>query len=192
MPRGFADHSVQRRVAADRSVWAGAAFVVEALILLAFLAGCLAVFMQLFGDATERGRQNVQLEAAVELASNRAEQFAASPLAGMESSAGDGRLEQAAGAAGGAGGAADAAAADGDLVVTCDVTPEDLPAGVLYHAVIGVWDGDELVYELATARYVSGAAAGDGDAAGAGGAGGPEGAGSAGNAGGAMGGGSNG
>ena len=55
------------RVRKERAVWPGAAFVVEALILLVFLAGCLAVFMQLFGDANETGRQNVQLEEAVDL-----------------------------------------------------------------------------------------------------------------------------
>lgn len=147
MPQGFADHSVRRRSAADRAVWPGAAFVVEALILLVFLAGCLAVFMQLFGDADERGRQNVRLERAVELASNRAERFAADPLggAGVAEEAGDG------------------------LVVMCDVAPEELGAGVLYRAEIDVRDGDEVVYAVATARYVAGAAGAQG--AGAAGAG---------------------
>lgn len=148
MPRGFADHSVRRRSAADRAVWPGAAFVVEALILLVFLAGCLAVFMQLFGDADQMGRQNVRLERAVELASNRAECFAADPL----------------------GGAGAAEEAEGDLVVTCDVEPEELGAGVLYRAEIDVRDGDEVVYEVATARYVAGAGAADAQGAQGGGA----------------------
>lgn len=153
MVEGFsADRSGRRRGAADRAVWPGAAFVVEALILLVFLAACLAVFMQLFGDANETGRQNVRLERAVEAASNRAERFAADPLAGMEDSAGAGRLESTVGEG------------DDALTVTCDVTPEGLPAGVLYRAEIGVWDGDELVYDLTTARYVAGASAGAGDA----------------------------
>lgn len=163
MIEGFsADRSGRRRGAADRAVWPGAAFVVEALILLVFLAACLAVFMQLFGDANETGRQNVRLERAVEAASNRAERFAADPLAGMEDSAGAGRLESTVGEG------------DDALTVTCDVTPEGLPAGVLYRAEIGVWDGDELVYDLTTARYVAGAgdaaAADDASAAGAAGA----------------------
>ena len=144
MTEGFsADRARRRRGAADRAVWPGAAFVVEALILLVFLAACLAVFMQLFGDANETGRQNVRLERAVEAASNRAERFAADPLAGMADSSGAGLLET------------EVDTPEGTLVVTCDVTPEPLEAGVLYRAEIGVWDGDELVYDLATARYVA-------------------------------------
>ncbi len=158
MPRGFADHSVRRRTSSDRAVWAGAAFVVEALILLAFLAGCLAVFMQLFGDASETGRQNVRLERAVEAASNRAEQFAANPLAGDVTP--------------GEGGAYVSRDDAGDgLVVECSIVPEPLEAGMLYRATIVVTDGGEAVYDLATARYVpasDGASAGSAPGANAG------------------------
>ena len=145
MPRGFADRSMRRRTAADRAVWPGAAFVVEALILLVFLAGCLAVFMQLFGDANETWRQNVQLEEAVELASNRAERFAADPLAGM-------------GEPGEGGAYASADETDDGLTVICEVVPEPLSAGVLYRASIAVTADGEEVFSLATARYVAGAA----------------------------------
>ena len=85
------------------TTWHGTAFVVEALVLLAFLAFALAVFMQLFGAAHVRGAEERQLTQAVLLASNAAEEFAATPQAGSTSTAFDdagNELAQAAGAEG--------------------------------------------------------------------------------------------
>lgn len=135
-----------RREASDRSVWPGAAFVMEALILLLFLATCLAVFMRLFADSNETGVENLRMEEAIVLATNEAERFAANP----EGAAAD------PGAVGGV------AAAEGTLSVSCNVTPEATAAGTLYRAEIVVSDGDGEVYRLVTARYVSGASAGAG------------------------------
>ncbi len=56
-------------------------------MLLVFLAFALAVFMQLFGAAHNRGVEERQLTQAVLLASNAAEEFAAAPLAGTSSEA---------------------------------------------------------------------------------------------------------
>ena len=124
--------------------WHGTAFVVEALVLLAFLAFALAMFMQLFGAAHNRGVEERQLTQAVLLASNAAEEFAAMPLAGTQSEAFDG---------------------DGDYLVTREVVPESTEGGTLYHAGITVSRDGEVVYELETARYASDGAAEGGDAA---------------------------
>ncbi|MCI8341303.1 MAG: hypothetical protein HFJ73_06920, partial [Eggerthellaceae bacterium] len=56
------------RSAADARGKRGLAFVVEALLLLAFLAASVAVFMQLFGGASVRGAEAARLERAVVLA----------------------------------------------------------------------------------------------------------------------------
>lgn len=131
------------------ATWHGTAFVVEALVLLAFLAFALAMFMQLFGAAHNRGVEERQLTQAVLLASNAAEEFAAMPLAGTQSDA--------------LGAAADAG--EGDYLVTREVVPEPTEGGTLYHASIAVSRDGEVVYELETARYASDGAAEGGDAA---------------------------
>lgn len=139
------------------TTWHGTAFVVEALVLLAFLAFALAVFMQLFGAAHVRGAEERQLTQAVLLASNAAEEFAATPQAGSTSTAFDDAGNELAQAAG----------AEGAYVVTCEVTPERTQGGTMYRANIMVTcDGAE-VYRLESARYVSGAKAAGGGSAGA-------------------------
>lgn len=132
------------------AAWHGTAFAVEALVLLAFLAFALAMFMQLFGAAHNRGVEERQLTQAVLLASNAAEEFAAMPLAGTQSEAFDGDGDA-------LGAAADAG--EGEYLVTREVVPEPTEGGTLYHASIAVSRGGEVVYELETARYTGGGAA---------------------------------
>lgn len=158
----------------ERRVWPGAAFIVEALLLLVFLAGSLAVLMELNADAHEAGQQSAELVNALTLASNAAEEFAADPVGAAltpASSAGDGTED------------ASVVRAEG-LVLVREVLPEAQEAGVLYRATITVWNehdvadlgdtaseiaqGLELrdratvpVYRLETAAYVPDASAAD-------------------------------
>ena len=146
------------------TTWHGTAFVVEALVLLAFLAFALAVFMQLFGVSHARGAEERQLTQAVLLASNAAEEFAATPQAGSTSAAFDAE-----------GNALDAAAdGEGVYVVSSEVTPERTEGGTMYRANIVVTCDGETVYQLESARYVSNGSATAGEVGG--GAGGATGA----------------
>lgn len=113
------------------TTWHGAAFVVEALLLLVFLAFALAVFMQLFGAAHSRGTEERQLTQAVLLAANDAEAFAAAPQAGTETTTLDA------------------------YVVEREVRAERSQSGTLYRATITVTCDDKTVYELESASYVS-------------------------------------
>lgn len=154
MARKPADTLLAARRGAE-TTWHGTAFVVEALVLLVFLAFALAVFMQLFGAAHNRGLGERQLTQAVLLASNAAEEFAAAPLAGTSAEAfdGDGNALVASAEAG-AGEAADA------YVVSREVVPVLMENGTLYRASIAVFCDGEAVYKLETSRYVSDGAAG--------------------------------
>ncbi len=108
-------------------MWPGAAFVVEALLLLVFLAGSLAVLMELNADADAAGQQSADLMEAMTLASNAAEEFAANPeLAAATGALGD--EEEAARVRYGTG-----------LVMTRTVEAEPLAAGTMYRARIAVW-----------------------------------------------------
>ena len=60
----------------DRRPWHGAAFIVEALVLLVFLIASLAVIMQVIAGAHERSIEADRLSNAIILASNDAEAFA--------------------------------------------------------------------------------------------------------------------
>lgn len=132
------------------TTWHGTAFVVEALVLLVFLAFTLAVFMQLFGAAHNRGLEERQLTQAVLLASNAAEEFAAAPLAGTSSETFDSNGNALdASAETGAGEAANA------YVVLCEVVPVHMEGGALLRASITVSCDDETIYALETSRYVS-------------------------------------
>ncbi len=82
-------HAIVGRRRTDRRVWPGAAFIVEALLLLVFLAGSLAVLMDLSADADAAGAQSTDLMGALVLASNVAEEFAADPVALQEAYAAD-------------------------------------------------------------------------------------------------------
>lgn len=111
------------------------AFLVEALVVLAFLMVSLAVFVQLFSKAQLEGLSANRLSEAVLIATNRAEEFSANPTAVPEQTN------------------------EEDLVVRCDVTPTKRDAGTLYDATITVLDGNEEVYTLHTSRYVATASA---------------------------------
>lgn len=113
------------------ATWHGAAFIVEALLLLVFLAFALAVFMQLFGAAHSRGTEERQLTQAVLLAANDAEAFAAAPQAGTVTTTFDAYL------------------------VEREVSTERSQSGTLYRASITVTCEGQPVYELESARYVS-------------------------------------
>lgn len=133
----------------DRHSWHGAAFIVESLVLLAFLVASLAVTMQLMGAAHERGTEADSLSNAIVLASNDAEAFAANPASGDKTArfaSVDGELIE----------APDATSPDAtlyDLVRTVERNDQD--AGTLYKAHITVVQDGKTVYEVATSRYVS-------------------------------------
>ena len=127
----FSDSGIRER--RTRPSWSGAAFIIEAMLLLVFLIGSLAVFTQLFATAAERGAHSGTLTSAVMAAENAAERFAADP-AHM-----DEQLQA------------------GELRVICDITSEKLAGGTLYHANIAVLAEGfaEPVYEIATSSYES-------------------------------------
>ena len=116
----------------EASSWPGAAFVVEALLMLVFLVASLAVLMQLFFGAVRRGTQATMLQQAVTIAQNEAERFSADPTS------------------------VDASSQENGYDVSCSVTPEETDGGTLYRATITVSKDGAKVYDLPTARYVSG------------------------------------
>lgn len=109
----------------------GMAFLVEALVVLAFLMTSLAVFVQLFSSAQLQGMRATRLSEAVMAATNTAEQFSANPASVQPS------------------------ATENGLTITCTVEEEPHTSGKLYNATITVRDGDTELYTLRTARYVS-------------------------------------
>lgn len=119
--------------------WHGRAFLVESLVLLAFLVASLAVLMGLFTHARIESAEGERLASAVQLAQNAAEEFAADPLAAPGQT-----FEH-----------------DG-LEAEVSVEPEPSSAGTLFHATVVVCDADgsgafaagEEVYRLNTACYV--------------------------------------
>ncbi len=123
----FGNAAEERRPTRQKAAWPGIAFIVEALLLLVFLAVCLAGFMRLFGESHRMAAESQQLEQALLLAQNRAEQFAADP-AGAEGES-----------------------IQGDLAVTCIVTPQETEGGTLYQAEITVRRVDAAAPEGAAA-----------------------------------------
>lgn len=107
-------------------------FLIEALVVLAFIMLALAVFVRLFSSAQLEGMHANQVSQAVLIATNCAEEFSADPTGMQESFEQDG------------------------LLVRCSTTDERHTAGTLYEAVISVYNqaGEEL-YVLETSRYVS-------------------------------------
>ena len=59
------------RVRKERAVWPGAAFIVEALLLLVFLTGSLAVLMNLNAEADRIGRESADLMDGLVLATRQ-------------------------------------------------------------------------------------------------------------------------
>lgn len=144
-------------------LWHGTAFLIEALVLVAFLMAALAVVLSLFASARAEEARAARLSEAVTLAQNAAEAFAATdePVS---------RVCQEAGTQ-----------TDDLYVVAVDVAAEERAAGTLYTATISVTAadtsegadaaegasgatnaesavGDEALYTLDTARYVAASA----------------------------------
>lgn len=143
------DLSRLRRVSSqNRRSWHGGAFIVESLVLLAFLVAALAVAIQLMGVAHQHGTQADRLSSAIILASNDAEAFAADPLSGNVSgsfTSVDGELVE----------VSDGEPGGGNFYeVSRAVEARDEAAGTLYEARIRVSCDGETVYELNTARYI--------------------------------------
>ena len=136
------DLANHQRSRPGRPLWSGTAFLVEALLLLVFLAASLAVFAQLFAVSAEKTAESDRLSRAVAAADNVAEQFAANPHA------------------------VSAVKEVDDLVVVCDVVDEPRDGGTLHKATITVYErssaeatgsvstGDS-VFSVSTARYES-------------------------------------
>lgn len=97
--------------------WHGTAFVIEALLLLLFLAASLAIVMQLFGTSYTQGVQNQKAAEAIQVATNVAEEFAAQPARKSFSQT------------------------EGDYAVSCVVVPKEYDGGTLYEATITVYEG---------------------------------------------------
>lgn len=127
-------HAIVGRRRTDRRVWPGAAFIVEALLLLVFLAGSLAVLMNLNAEADATGRQSAELLDAIVLASNAAEQFAADPVAFEQACVTDpdadrwfseplGEVES----------------GSDVLSVECDFSSEETGSGTLHQVTLSVW-----------------------------------------------------
>lgn len=126
-------HQYVGRARSERAVWPGAAFIVEALLLLVFLAGSLAVLMSLNADAERTGRESANLMNAIVLASNSAEQFAADPQAVVGAQSLDA-------------GETDANVVYQDnLLLIREVGAETTEGGTLFHATITVWDQEDVV-----------------------------------------------
>ena len=131
------EFSTRRTHRAQLPRWSSAAFIVEALVLLVFLAAAAAIFVQLFAQAAEQSAQSAELSRAVAVASDTAERFAADP-----SSVGDFETE------------------DG-LFVRCTAYVENRAAGDFSHATISVYrvedsiagDEDDALYTIETAHY---------------------------------------
>ena len=141
----------------DRRSWHGMAFIVEALVLLAFLVASLAVLIQLMGAAQERGMVADELSNAIVLASNDAEAFAARPTDDDATSLfalSDGALVEIVGAPDRA---EEANVGDSGAVYEVVRTVERRveAAGTLYEAHIEVACDGRTVYGLDTSRYVS-------------------------------------
>lgn len=137
------DLATHRKSRPSRPMWSGAAFIVEALLLLVFLVASLAIFTQLFAAAAQKSAESDQLSRAVSVASNVAEQFAADP----DSVSTVDEID--------------------DLIVVCDTSDEALDSGTLHHATITVYERGtaasansvstgEPLYTIETANYESG------------------------------------
>ena len=124
------------------------AFVVEALILLAFLAVAVAIVLQLFAAAGVQSREAHKLSLSEHLATNTAESFGVNPktVPSIVYYDADGNpLENEKGAI---------------YSVETTITPQRTEAGTIYTADIVVtnyelrYDGN-VTYELQTKRYLS-------------------------------------
>lgn len=127
-------HQYVGRRRAERRVWPGAAFVVEALLLLVFLTGSLAVLMELNADADQAGRQSADLLDAIVLASNVAEEYSADPVAFEQAYASDPESDRWFSAS------LDAVpSGESVLRISCDFIEEETGAGAMHYLTLEVW-----------------------------------------------------
>lgn len=140
--------NVERRFTASSVNASNRAFVIEALILLAFLAVSVAIVLQLFAGAGVMSREAHKLSVSEHLATNAAESFGANPRVsnGTLYYDRDGNLVE------GESGAA--------FSVETAVTPQRTAAGTMYSADITVVNYETRVdgnvtYRLKTQRYLS-------------------------------------
>lgn len=118
-----------------RATWSrrtGRAFIIEALILFAFLIASLAVITQVFVASVSESAYSRDLEHAITIASNTAERFSANPLSDELNYSQDG------------------------LTVTCEVDSQPTGAGTLYIAHIIVYNDRGAFFDVDTTRYVNG------------------------------------
>ncbi|HJF66173.1 MAG TPA: hypothetical protein K8U77_08700, partial [Slackia equolifaciens] len=146
----------------ERSSWHGAAFVLEVMLLVAFIAASLAVLAAVFSGAQMRGIEAIRLTDAVTLAasgaSNGAEDFAADPEAAYVEGTSTTYYAVVAGSV---------APCDPSAANACEVTRvidrNVTQAGALYDATVTVTRDGEVLYELKTSAYVSARADGAAD-----------------------------
>lgn len=138
----------------DRASWHGAAFVLESMLLIVFLAVSLAVLAAVFAGSQQSGLDAIRLTDAVTLATsgaeNGAEDFASDPEAAYE----EGTTVSHYVVAGGSVSKADESA-DGACEVVREVEARPTDAGVVYDARVTVSFGGDVIYELKTSSYVS-------------------------------------
>lgn len=134
--------------------WKGTAFIIEALVLLIFVAGALAVLLSIFVQSYNVNERTQSETDAILLATNAAEAFSAAPAEGTF------------------------VAIEGDYVARNTVQAQSTSSGIMYQAHIEVYslegvnahagqtfnvnddvpidfDAAQPIYELTTARYVS-------------------------------------
>lgn len=126
-----------RRLSSKSGIRHGTAFLVEGLVLLAFLVSAIAVFTVTFSKARAQDDEALVLTRATFLAQHAAEEFCACP-------------EEAEGTH-----------EENGLTVVVSTTSEEVASGegTLWRASIVVSEGDMELYELDTARYVAGGGA---------------------------------
>lgn len=128
-------------------LWHGAAFLVEALVLLAFLAASLAVLFSLFASARAEAGRAARLSEAGAIAQNAAEGIAAVDTFSADAVP---ATQVVTGAQTGT-----------TYELAIELEPRATGAGTLWHATITVCDatasadaGAEPLYTLETARYL--------------------------------------
>ena len=106
-------------------------FMVEALLLLAFVLILLAITVSLFAFASETSTNAQRMQEAADIAQNTAEEFISDPEAMPD------------------------AQTVGDYIVRCDIDREKTDAGVMYDARVTVIRGIEEVCTLSVSKYES-------------------------------------
>lgn len=122
------------RVRKERAVWPGAAFIVEALLLLMFLTASLAVLMNLNAEADRIGTESADKMDAIVLASNVAEEFAADPAAVEAAYEADNMADRWLSQP-----AKEVEHGSDVLSAECSFRTEDTSAGTMHYLTIEVW-----------------------------------------------------